>query len=86
MKDKIEIAIKTLEGEMENLANSIDYLKSVKEDLDKVEVVPHGTWDDINENTPEKRCSNCGRASLPTMYCHGCGSKNTYRQSAQKVV
>lgn len=82
MRDKIDIAIKTVEGEIENLANALDYLIEIKKSLGKMEVVPHGTWEDINDDTNLKKCSNCGRADIPTLYCKGCGSKNTYRQNA----
>lgn len=82
MKEKIEVAIKTLEAQMENSAIIIDKLHEIEKELDQLEVVSKGTWEDINDETSLKRCSNCGRSDTPTLYCKGCGSRNTYGQNA----
>lgn len=76
MRERIEILIKTAETLMENIALMTDNLKKLQDQVDTMEIVPHGTWEEINENTSLKRCSTCGRTQEPTLYCKGCGSKN----------
>jgi len=84
MKEKIDIAIKTVETSMESLANTLDYLKGIQKDIDNMEIMPKGIWEDINEFTAEKRCSNCGVSQVPHLNCHNCRSRN--RQKTQKMV
>lgn len=78
MKDKIEIAKKTIEQTMENLAITLDKINKIEKQLEKMGPKEDGYWEEVNEHTSDKRCSNCGRVGTPTLFCQGCGSKNIH--------
>lgn len=82
MKEKIEIAIKTVENSMENLANTLDYLKGIQSMMENMQVVEQGEWEEISPETAVRRCSKCGARHTPSLYCKSCGSRNINRQNA----
>lgn len=76
MKEKLENLKSASENVLTAVAEMMDAQKEVLNALDNVEITPQGEWLEVNEHTADKRCSNCGRVTSPTEYCHGCGSHN----------
>ena len=76
MKQAIDNFNNATENLMTALAETMDAMKEIQKKLESVELTPQGEWLDVNEHTAEKRCSNCGRVTQKTEYCHGCGSHN----------
>ena len=79
MKDNIQVVRKTIEEMMGNLAGALDKINQLEKELNNLEVMPTGYWEDVNEHTAEKRCSNCKATQTPTIHCKNCGSKNTFK-------
>ena len=76
MKEKLENLKSASENVLTAVAEMMDAQNEVLNALDNVEITPQGEWLDVNEHTADKRCSNCGRVTSPTTFCHGCGSHN----------
>ena len=74
MKQKLDNLKTASENVLKAVAKMMDAQNEIE--LDKIEITPQGDWLEVNEHTAEKRCSNCGRVTTPTEYCHGCGSHN----------
>lgn len=80
MKEQLRIVKKTIEETMENLAITLDKINEIEKQLEKIDPKENGYWEEVNEHTADKRCSNCGRVTALSLYCNGCGSHNIHRQ------